>query len=451
MDMPETKHSTPASEFLKEFPKTGPGTLAGAMLRQYWHPICLSEDLKDLPYPVRMLGEDLVAFRAYDGSVNLVDSRCPHRRASLAYGQIKENGLSCSYHGWTFDGRGRCVDTPLEPERSRLKEQVKHPWYPAQEWGGIVWGYMGTDKENPPPLPKIDILARTDGELVVQRGDVRNYNYQNFLENFADMGHVYVLHMLAPGSAPEEIQPYCDMSVNTDWRKITHRCFETDYGMKSVLVHDTATPDKKFVNTWSIAMPFYWRFGGISAGLPPDFTDDRRESGGMLRIIDDGHFEIFRYTLIRPGNFRSTFYPRASDVSRGLAEGISGLGEKKDYDYRKYPAWEGLPPVEDLVIQESQGVIPDRESEYLASSDIGVSLLRRLWRKSMEAVAQGEKPKTIPLDADGIFKVDTYKGFANQSELRLSSENMPSSEDGRGLIRDSDGNPVFTDTAGETK
>jgi hypothetical protein len=213
--------------------------------------------------------------------------------------------------------------------------------------------------------------------------------------------------------------------------------------MKSVLVHDTDDPERKFVNTWSIALPTYYRFGGISAGLPPDFTDDRRESGGMLRIIDDEHFEIFRYALIRPGNFRNTFFPRDSDVSRGLAEGTKGTGPRKKYDTRKYSAWEGLPPLEDLVIQESQGVIPPREQECLASSDIGVALLRRIWRSSLDSMAKGGVPKTVSVDEDNIIKVDTYKGSANVNDIVLSAANMPSSENGGGLIRDSNGNTVF--------
>lgn len=430
-------------EFLREFPRTGPGTPAGRMLRHYWHPVCLARDLRDLPYPARMLGEDLVAFRAQDGSIGLVGARCAHRCASLEYGQIRPDGLQCSYHGWTYDTRGRCVRMPLEPAADKLKDKIRQTWYPAREWGGVVWCYMGEEKDNPPPLPKIDILARTDGELLLERGDLRNYNYLNFLENFADMGHVFVLHMLRPGSVPAEIAPYCDLSVDTDWLKIRHRVFETQFGMKSVLVHDTSDPDKKFVNTWSLALPTHFRFGGLSAGLPPDFTDDRREAGGMLRIIDDGHFEIFRYTLVRQGNFRGTFIPRLSDTSRGLAEGVKGLVEKKDYDFRKYPAWEGRPPVEDLVIQESQGVIPPREEEHLASSDLGVALLRRIWRTSMENVAQGKPPKAVVPNGAGIVECDTFKGFARASEIELSAQNMPSSENGRGLIRDAHGKLVF--------
>lgn len=443
MEIAETNRAAAHLEFLREYPLTGPGTKAGAVLRHYWHPLCLSKDLKDLPYPVRMLGEDLVAFRTLRGEVGLVGSRCPHRCTALEYAQVRSIGLQCSYHGWTFDTRGRCIDMPLEPEGSTLKDEVRHLWYPTTEWAGIVWCYMGERKDQPPPLPKIDILSRDDGELVVDRGDFRNYNYLNFMENFADLGHVYVLHMVAPGEVPDEVRPFCDMSVDTDWRRAQHRVFETHFGMKSVVVHDTGSPQTKFVNTWSVVMPYYFRFGGITAGLPPDFTVDRRESGGMLRIIDDHHFEIFRYTLIRPGNFRATFFPRDDHTSRGLAEGVHGTVEKKDYDYRRYPAWEGRPPVEDLVIQESQGVIPRRETETLATSDAGVALLRKIWRKSIDNVARGKLPKQVETDENGIIEPDTFKGPVKASELVLGPANMPSSRDGRGLIRDEQGRLVF--------
>jgi phenylpropionate dioxygenase-like ring-hydroxylating dioxygenase large terminal subunit len=441
--MNEISAKTSYLQFLREYPTTTPGTKGGEMLRQYWHPVCLSKDLKDLPYGVRMLGEDLVAFRANDGRPALLNRRCPHRCASLEYGQVKAAGLMCSYHGWTFDGRGNCVDMPLEPVDTPLKKNIHQTWYPTAEWGGVVWCYMGADKETPPPLPKIDILARTDGEIILERGDIRSYSYLNFLENFVDMPHVYVLHMLEPRFVPEEIEPYCDTSVDTNFRNSIHRSFETHFGIKSVIVSNTADPDVKFVNSWCVVLPTFYRFGGITAGLPPDFTNDRRESGGMLRIIDDTHFEMFRYTLVRPGNMRATFYPRANESSRGLDTGMRGTVELKDYDFRKYPAWQGRPPVEDLVIQETQGAIPPHELEHLASSDIGVALLRRIWRRSMEDVAQRKRAKAVETNADGLVEIDTYKGFAKLSELKIGPENMPDSRDGRGLIRDREGKLVF--------
>jgi nitrite reductase/ring-hydroxylating ferredoxin subunit len=430
-------------EFLREYPRTGPGTRGGAMLRSYWHPLCLSSDLKDVPYPVRMLGENLVAFRDRRGSPALLAEQCSHRCTSLAYAQIEDAGLKCSYHGWTYDARGRVVDMPLEPADSPLKDGVRHTWYAVREWAGVVWCYMGEDKENPPPLPKIDILARTDGELQLSRGDVRSYNYLNWAENFVDMGHLYVLHLLVPPGLPADLAPYCDMSVDYEWRRSTMKCIETHFGMKSVVVHNTSRPDVKFLNTWSWALPGYFRFGAIGAGIPPDFTDDRRESGGMVRIIDDGHFEIFRYQLLRPGNYRGTFWPRESHTSRGLAEGLTGLAGRKEHDTRKYGAWEGRPPVEDLVMQESQGVIPPREQETLGTSDAGVALLRRIYRQSFADMANGRRPKAVVTDADGILRVDTFKGFARIDALQLGPANMPSSEDGRGLIRDAGGRLVF--------
>lgn len=429
--------------FLEEYPKTGPGTTSGKMLRHYWHPVCLGEDLRDLPFPVRMLGEDLVAFRQPDGAIGLVGARCPHRCASLEYGQVQPDGLQCSYHGWTFNNRGHCMRTPLEPSGSTLKDEVRQLWYPAQEWAGVVWCYMGEDKDSPPPLPKIDILTRTDGELLVERGDYRNYNWLNFVENFADMMHGLVLHAFVPGQVPEALVDYTDLSVRTTVDHVVHQNFETSFGMKSVMVHDTAEPDRKFVNTWSIALPGYCRFGGIAAGLAPDFTDDRRESGVMIRIIDDHSYEIFRYTLIRPGNFRVTFTARADDTKRGLAEGVRGTVEIKPYDIRKYAGWEGRPPVEDLVIQESQGVIPPRHLEYLGKSDSGVVLLRRIFRRAMDNVARGKPPKTPVLDDDGVIRTDTFKGFAHVDDIVLGPNNMPDSRDGRGLIRDEQGATVF--------
>lgn len=443
MDTAKVEDRADGMTFLREYPLTGPGTQAGLVLRHYWHPVCLSKDLVDLPYGVRMLGEDLVAFRAPDGSVGLVGARCPHRGTSLEYGQVRENGLQCSYHGWKFDQRGRCLDMPLEPPESTIKCQIRHLWYPTEEFGGIVWCYMGPDKESPPPLPKIDILARNDGELIVERGDFRDYNYLNFMENFADVGHAFVLHLLQPMIVPDELKPYTDTTVDYEWRNSECHFIETHFGLKSVLVHNTSDPEIKFVNTWSLGLPYYFRFGGIVAGLPPDFTDDRREAGGMLRIIDDTHFEIFRYTLIRPGNFRGTFFPRRDDVSRGLAEGVIGTVEKREYDFRKYPAWEGRPPVEDLVIQECQGAIPNREAENLATSDAGVALLRRIYRRSMRAVAKGDKPKELKTNANGILEVDTFKGFVRKTDLKIGPENMPSSQGDQGLIRDDAGELVF--------
>ena len=124
--------------------RVGPGTLMGDLLRRYWIPACLSAEIAEPDGPparVRLLGEDLVAFRDTDGRVGLIEEHCPHRGASLFYGRNEECGLRCTYHGWKFDVTGQCVD-----QRSELHpfpQRIKITSYPVRESGGIVWTYMG--------------------------------------------------------------------------------------------------------------------------------------------------------------------------------------------------------------------------------------------------------------------------------------------------------------------
>src|SRR5215472_12638098 len=102
--------------------RTGPGTPAGKLMRMFWQPAGLVDEL-DGPRPlkpVRLLGEDFVLFRARDGRYGLLDRHCPHRGADLAFGRLEHGGLRCSFHGWLFDTTGQCLQTPAEPKTSQL-------------------------------------------------------------------------------------------------------------------------------------------------------------------------------------------------------------------------------------------------------------------------------------------------------------------------------------------
>ncbi len=126
--------------------QVGPGSLMGNLLRRYWVPALLSEELPEPdcePVEVRLLAEDLVAFRDTEGRVGLVDSCCPHRGSGMFYGRNEEGGLRCVYHGWKYDVNGQCIDMPSEPPTSNFKDRLKIPAYPVHESGGIVWTYMG--------------------------------------------------------------------------------------------------------------------------------------------------------------------------------------------------------------------------------------------------------------------------------------------------------------------
>src|SRR3954453_7992982 len=138
--------------------RTGPGTPMGELFRRFWLPVALSREVPapDCP-PVRLriLSEDLVAFRDSGGQGGLIAANCPHRGASLFFGRNEEAGLRCVYHGWKFDTTGQCVDMPSEPAESNFKSKIKATAYPCTERNGVVWVYMGP-RAVPPPFPAIE-------------------------------------------------------------------------------------------------------------------------------------------------------------------------------------------------------------------------------------------------------------------------------------------------------
>src|SRR3954451_19398859 len=148
--------------------RVGPGTPMGNLLRRYWQPVLLSWELAKCdgaPLRLRIMAEDLIAFRATDGRVGLVDAYCPHRRAPLFYGRNEEHGLRCVYHGWKFNVDGQCIDMPNEPAESDFKSKVQAVAYPTQERGGFVWAYRGPG-QTPPPLPDLEANMLADGQGV---------------------------------------------------------------------------------------------------------------------------------------------------------------------------------------------------------------------------------------------------------------------------------------------
>src|SRR4051812_12316703 len=142
--------------------RTGAGTAMGELFRRFWQPVMVPDELPEpdcAPVRLRVLGEDLIAFRDSNGQVGIVGAHCPHRGASLFFGRNEEAGLRCVYHGWKYDVDGNCVDMPNEPAESDFKDKVKALTYPAAEYGGLVWIYMGPSDKRP-PLPQYQWCAR---------------------------------------------------------------------------------------------------------------------------------------------------------------------------------------------------------------------------------------------------------------------------------------------------
>ena len=148
---------------------TGPGTPGGALMRCYWHPIALADELPPggAPMPVKILGEELVLFRDERDRPGLLGLLCSHRCADLSYGRIEDGGLRCLYHGWLYDINGRCLEQPAEPPESRYKDEIRHLAYPLIERAGLILAYMGRGK--PPLLPSYECLVAAPEHRMCKR------------------------------------------------------------------------------------------------------------------------------------------------------------------------------------------------------------------------------------------------------------------------------------------
>src|ERR1700730_6258511 len=173
--------------------RVGPGTPARQLLRKYWQPIVLAEELAG-PRPlkaVRVFGLDLIVFRGTDGRHGLLDRDCPHRGADLAYGRLEDGGLRCLFHGWLFDVDGKCLETPAEPEGSVLCQRVRQRSYPVVVKNGVVFAYLGEGEA--PAFPDFDCFLAPGTHAFAFKGLIE-CNWLQALEVGIDPAHASYLH-----------------------------------------------------------------------------------------------------------------------------------------------------------------------------------------------------------------------------------------------------------------
>ncbi len=175
--------------------RVGPGTKMGAVMRQYWVPVALSDEVAADGNPLRLmaLGEQLIAFRDSSGRIGVMDHRCPHRCASLFFGRNEADGIRCIYHGWKYDVDGNCVDQPNLPPHQDFKSKVKAKAYKAVERYGVIWVHMG-EQAKAPPFPDFELNDLAPNEIGV-RVIQQEYNWLQGLENDIDTSHFGFLHL----------------------------------------------------------------------------------------------------------------------------------------------------------------------------------------------------------------------------------------------------------------
>src|SRR5919109_5296208 len=175
--------------------RTGPGTPCGELMRRYWQPAALAEELPagGAPLPIRLLGEDLVLFRDDQGRPGLLGIHCAHRGADLSYGRLEDGGLRCIYHGWLYDRSGRCLEQPGEPAGSTFHERIRQTAHPCREVAGYIFAYLGPGE--PPLLPNFEFLTTDDGHRYAAKR-LNECNFLQGLEGTYDPQHLCFLHLI---------------------------------------------------------------------------------------------------------------------------------------------------------------------------------------------------------------------------------------------------------------
>lgn len=191
-----------------EIVRSGPGTPLGEYMRRFWQPVCMSEQLQDVPHKITIMGEDLIAFRDKSGKVGVLQRHCAHRGTSLEYGIIGDHGIRCPYHAFHYDVDGTIIDAPGEPDNGvKLSKSVCQGAYPAFERDGLVFAYMGPP-EGVPPFPEWDAFNKAGETRLLPFANVYDCNWLQVLDNIADQLHTSILHnprILFDGEPPADL------------------------------------------------------------------------------------------------------------------------------------------------------------------------------------------------------------------------------------------------------
>ncbi|HLY64843.1 MAG TPA: Rieske 2Fe-2S domain-containing protein [Chloroflexota bacterium] len=370
--------------------RVGPGTPCGVLMRRYWHPVAASAQLAANPVQrVKILGEDLVLYRDRSGTLGLIGPRCLHRAVHMEFGIPEECGLRCPYHGWLYDEQGRCLETPLEPPDSTFKDKLRTKAYPAQEMGGLIWGYLGPLPA--PILPRWDLFGRPDGFRQIL-GHRLPCNWLQVQENGGDPGHGVYLHgrffqyvLEREGQATADptrrsnaqFKQHQDLMARGAYTR--YRPIYNQYGLTKGVLNSDSDED-----TWA------WQVGVSPVIFPYLRNPDR--GAGIRRLyqlgvpIDDTttwhisyHCYVFPPEIGAPGQDVVPYVdvPIKDEAGNYILDYVLG---------------------QDMVAFYSQGDVTDRSEEHLGTSDACIIGYRKLLEEQIAIVEQGGQPMNVFTD-----------------------------------------------------
>lgn len=402
--------------------RVGKNTPAGKLLRKYWQPIALIEELEEKKpiRAVRLMGQDFVLFRDENNNLGLLDRDCPHRGADLAFGRLEDGGIRCPFHGWLFDTKGTCLETPAEPTGSKLCTRIKQVSYPVVERSGIIFAYIGEGE--PPAFPEFDCFVAPDTHTFAFKG-LFECNWLQALEVGIDPAHASFLHRFFEDEDVSEsygkqfrgASADSDVAITQVLRE--HDCPEikiesTDYGMRLITLR-TLAEDQTHVRVTNVVFPqafvipmsaemtisqwhvpvddenCYWYAIFTSFTEPVDKQEMRNQRLQSCELPD----------YISRRNKRNNY---GFSVDEQLTKTYTGMGQ----DINVHDQW----------AVESQGPIQNRTREHLGTTDKGIIAFRRLLVKSIEDNLNGQ---SVPLQ----ITAEEAKHFSGPSSIDGVSKN----------------------------
>ena len=379
--------------------RVGPGTPCGDLMRRYWQPAALVEEL-ETNRPVKaitLLGEDLVLFRDEQGDYGLIHRNCCHRGADLAFGRLEDGGLRCPFHGWLFDVNGACLEQPAEPAGSTFKDKVRQPSYPCVARSGVIFTYMGPG--DPPAFPEFDCFVAPDAYTFAFKG-FWDCNWLQALEVGVDPAHASFLHRFFEDESDEDYglqfrgkvdggEPLTKLLRENECPDL--KIENTDYGLRLFALRDV-DETQRHIRVTNCLFP-----NAIVIPMNDDMTfaqwhvpiDDVRSwwvtiFWGFRQEVDkqkmrDDRLQTYTLPDYKPRVNRDNNYGFDADEQKNLT--YTGMG----MDINVHDQW----------AVESQGRIQDRTIEHLGSTDKGVTAYRKMLMAAIDAVERGGKPPMV--------------------------------------------------------
>jgi nitrite reductase/ring-hydroxylating ferredoxin subunit len=379
--------------------RTGAGTPMGEYFRRYWLPVALSREMPapdSPPIRVKVMGEELVAFRDTNGRVGLIEPHCAHRGTSLFFGRNEECGLRCIHHGWKYDVDGKCVEMPNVEADAGMHGKVSIKAYPTREFGEMVWAYLGP-REVMPEVPQLEHGLLPAAQRYVSKR-LQQCNWAQSMDGALDTAHFSFLHMPAPSNTTD-----ANASVAADASRL--RWLRQDPMPRfTVLEHEVG-----FVvggARKADGEDLYWRITQFmlpTHSITPSAMPGEIYYGYTWVPVDDESCWIYVYgwhperaiSAEERARFEKGGYGQFAELGPGY---LPLRNRANDYlidrEAQKSVSFTGIHGIaeQDTMAQESQGLIADRTREHLSATDVAVVRFRRLMLKEAKALRDGKEP-----------------------------------------------------------